>query len=68
MTPSEQIEQLTEQNRTQEMEILRLRAEKAEMSKRVSDLQRILDTSQRYIDRLKDKLSPATQAEKVFRK
>lgn len=68
MTPSEQIEQLTEQNRTQEMEILRLRAEKAELSKRVSDLQRILDTSQRYIDRLKDKLSPVTQAEKVFRK
>lgn len=64
----EQISQLTEQNRSQELEIYRLRAENAQLGKRVSDLQRIFDASQRYIGRLEAKLSPMTQAEAVFRK
>lgn len=60
-------EELTEMNRSQEMEILRLRAEVAQLGRRCSEQQRIIDTSQRYIARLKAGNSPRAKAEVAFK-
>lgn len=65
MTKDERIAQLEEQVATQERQILILRAEKAEALKRASDLQRLYDRAQSYIDRIKP--DPKAQANAYFR-
>lgn len=62
-------EQLREQIRTQEMDILRLRADNGKLAARVANLVRINTTQQNAIGALRRKLGMdlAQQAEAVFR-
>lgn len=57
-----ELEQLREQVRAQEMDVLRLRAEKGEALTRVANLQRINDTQRNLIERLRARLRPDPEA------
>lgn len=62
-------DQLREQCRTQEMEILRLRADNGDLRARVANLTRMHDAAQRHIGRLQKQISrtPRDRAEAAFR-
>lgn len=64
-----ELEQLREQVRTQEMDILRLRADNGNLAARVANLQRIYDNAQRHIGRLQAQIkrTPKDAAEAVFK-
>lgn len=62
------LDEALEANRAQEMEILRLRAEKGEQAARIANLTRMHDNAQRHIGRLQAALNKTARhsAEAVF--
>lgn len=64
-----ELDQLREQCRNQEMEILRLRADNGNLNARVANLTRMHDAAQRHIGRLQRQIgrTPRDRAEAIFK-